>query len=269
MTHRFDHDTTTRRLSEGEHEVELAPAWSIGPVPNGGYQAAACCRAALAELGAPDLVNVTSYFLGASTPGAARVRVEVLKRGRASSVASVSLVQGERERVRSLVVAGDLGALAGLELHAGGPPELPAPERCLHLSPALTRAPEVLRQVELRLDPATAGFARGEIGGATEIRGWLRFADGRPADSLALVFLADVAPPTVFNHLGVVGWVPTLELTTQVRRRPAPGWLRLRVATRHVSAGHFEEDGEIWDERGELVALSRQRAMILGGSVGA
>lgn len=264
MSHRFDHDTTTRRLSDGEHEAELAAAWNIGPVPNGGYQAALSCRAALVELGAPDLVNVTSYFVGASAPGPTRLRVEVLKRGRSNSMASVSLAQGGRERVRSLVAAGDLGALTGLELHHEGPPEMPAPERCLHLSPAVTSAPEVLRQVELRLDPATAAFARGERGAATELRGWLRFADGRPADGLALAFFADVLPPTVFNHLGVMRWVPTLELTTQVRRRPAPGWVRLRMVTRHVSAGHFEEDGEIWDERGELVALSRQRAMILG-----
>jgi len=72
-----------------------------------------------------------------------------------------------------------------------------------------------------------------------------------------------VLPPTSFNVFGVTGWVPTLELTTQIRRRPQPGWIRVRVITRHVTAGHFEEDGELWDESGALVAVSRQRAMLL------
>ena len=30
-----------------------------------------------------------------------------------------------------------------------------------------------------------------------------------------------------------------------VRRRPAPGWLRMAFATRHVTGGFLEEDGEV------------------------
>jgi hypothetical protein len=54
----------------------------------------------------------------------------------------------------------------------------------------------------------------------------------------------------------------TLELTAHVRARPAPGWLACRVSTRDVIDGYHEEDFEVWDSRGALVAQSRQLALL-------
>lgn len=54
----------------------------------------------------------------------------------------------------------------------------------------------------------------------------------------------------------------TLELTVHLRDHPAPGWLACRNATRHVIDGLYEEDVEIWDSRGALVAQSRQLAIL-------
>lgn len=263
MAYRFDLHTAIEPREGGPPGARLADAWNIGAVPNGGYQLAILCRAALDALGAPDVVNVSGYFLAASAPGPAELRVEVVKRGRSTSLAQVSLVQGERERVRALVLGGDLASLDGPELHRTAAPALPPPEACVRLSRRSALVPVVMNEVELCLDPETSAFTRGESGKAPEYRAWLRFADGRPTDVLSLPFFADVLPPTTFNAIGVAGWVPTLELTVQVRRRPAPGWLRLRMETRHISAGHFEEDGELWDDGDHLVAISRQRAVLL------
>jgi acyl-CoA thioesterase len=51
-------------------------------------------------------------------------------------------------------------------------------------------------------------------------------------------------------------------LTAHVRARPAPGWLRCVFTTRFVTGGFLEEDGELWDDTGRLVAQSRQLALI-------
>ncbi|MCB9599029.1 MAG: thioesterase family protein [Sandaracinus sp.] len=263
MQYRFDEHVAVEPVGDGSYRATVRGEWNIGKVPNGGYQSAICANAALHALGARDVLNVTSYYLTATAPGPAILRVEVVKAGRTTSLAQVGLWQEDRERVRTLVLCGDLDAFEGADHHESGPPELAAPEDCPRLSPDIPVAPRLLHEVEARVDPSTAGFTKGETGNVPELRAWMRFTDGRATDTVALACFADVLPPTSFNLLGVTGWVPTLELTTQIRRRPVPGWIRARIVTRHFSRGHFEEDGELWDEAGNLVAVSRQRAMLL------
>ena len=41
------------------------------------------------------------------------------------------------------------------------------------------------------------------------------------------------------------------------------GWLLVRFRTRVAAEGYLEEDGEIWDRSGRLLAQSRQLAAIL------
>ena len=79
---------------------------------------------------------------------------------------------------------------------------------------------------------------------------------------IGLLMFADAFPPPVFTVFGPVGWVPTIELTVQVRAHPAPGPLQVRLASRYMTNGVIEEDGEYWDSAGQLVALSRQTAKV-------
>ena len=156
---------------------------------------------------------------------------------------------------------GDLGRFDGPELHTEAPPELPAPEQCLRIPKGA--GPQIHGEVEIRFDPATP-FMRGQKNAPPRQLAWIRLADQAEPDVLSLATFTDVLPPTTFNVYGMSRWVPTLELTVQIRRRPAPGWVRACVNTRHISGGHFEEDCTLWDAQGNVVALSRQRAILLG-----
>jgi Thioesterase-like superfamily len=53
------------------------------------------------------------------------------------------------------------------------------------------------------------------------------------------------------------------ELTGRWNGTAAPGWLACRATTRFVNGGYHEEDFEVWDSAGTLVAQSRQLALIL------
>jgi acyl-CoA thioesterase len=102
----------------------------------------------------------------------------------------------------------------------------------------------------------------GQAGEAT-VSGWIRLADGVAPDTRSLVLFADAFPPSLFGALGMVGWVPTVELTVHVRRRPASGWILGRLATNDLHDGRMIEDGTLWDETGALVAQSRQLGLLL------
>jgi acyl-CoA thioesterase len=79
------------------------------------------------------------------------------------------------------------------------------------------------------------------------------------------LLVADAFPPTIFNADLPVAWTPTLEMTTHIRSEPEPGWLRCRFSTRFITGGMLEEDGELWDDSGRLVAQSRQLALLPRG----
>ncbi len=109
--------------------------------------------------------------------------------------------------------------------------------------------------------PDQIGWAVGEPSGRGELSAWFRMVDGREPDPLQLLMVVDALPPVTFD-LGQMGWAPTLELSVHVRAKPAPGWLKVRHVTRNVAGGMFEEDCEVWDSAGRLVAQSRQLALL-------
>ena len=117
----------------------------------------------------------------------------------------------------------------------------------------------IAERVEFR-SAALPGWFLGQPSGRPSSEFWMRFADGRDADLLALPLLVDSTAPSVLE-LGVSS--ATIQLTVHLRARPAPGWLACRATTRFVSGGYHEEDFEVWDSAGAMVAQSRQLAVVL------
>lgn len=256
----FDTDTAVTRIADGAYTATATDRWNVGPVPNGGYTMALALRALLDAVERPDPLSVTAHFLKPMEPGPVELDVEVVRSSRTTATGAVRLLQHGTERLRMLGSATDLTASSGGPVHLdGGPPDLPPVEECPRGQGEMPGGDRVTlgQRFDLRVHPEHAGWARGAPTGRLEVAGWIRPVDGRDPDVLLLPVVVDAFPPTVFE-LGEVGWVPTMELTLHVRARPAPGWLRCAVRSRHVSAGLVEEDAEVWDAEGRLVAMSRQ-----------
>lgn len=269
--HELDDAIAVTHRGDGAYAVELGAGWLIGGALNGGYLMAVignAIRASLTAAGQPDPFVLSAHFLSAGRPGPGLVRTRLVRRGGRHSTVAASLVQheeaGEVERMTVLATYGDLARNLTDVRTTALPPDLPPLERCLPSSATdeeMRRAVPLMDRLDIRLDPASAGWAVGEPSHRGVLQGWFRLADGRPLDSLALLLAVDAMPPTTFD-LGLPGWAPTLELTAHVRAEPAPGWARIRCESRNMADGYFEEDCEVWDSAGRLVAQSRQLALV-------
>jgi len=257
----FDRDTRVEPGTDGGFRAEVSPGWNIGSNPNGGYLASIALAALARSVPHPDPLAVTAHYASRVSPGPVRVDVDVLRAGRGLSTAVARMVQEGEVRVQVTAALGDLSAREGPTVVTGERPSFPPPEACVPVDRSIPGVPELMRRLDMRLTPESAGFAIGQPRGVAAMEGWVRFADGREPDTGSLVVAADAFPPTVLN-LMETPWVPTIELTVHLRARPAPGWLQCAFRTRYLIDGDLEEDGELWDSSGRLVALSRQLARV-------
>lgn len=257
----FREDTRVERVDETTWRCRIAEGWDIGSNANGGYLLAMVGRAVAEATGRPDPVTTTAHYLAPGKVGEATVTCQLVRSGRRFATASATLSSGGKAILQALGTYSDLRENEGPERVDAAPPDLPPPDACPINRPEGDAASPFMRRVDLRLHPDDDGFRSGDPSGEPRVRGWFRLTDDEPIDTAALLLAVDAFPPTAFNAKLPVSWVPTLELTAHVRTRPAPGWLRCAFHSRFVTGGFLEEDGELWDETGRLVAQSRQLAL--------
>jgi acyl-CoA thioesterase len=262
--HPFDADTRIERVGAGTYTADVTDRFTaLTGTPNGGYLLALCLRALGDELPFPDPLVASASFLRPPATAPAEIRTDVARAGRRTATGEARLLQDGREAVRVVATFTDLRAAGGRTLVLADPPRLPAPEQLASLlGGGSLPGVNITQHVEYRA-AQPPGWAEGRPSGAPALEFWMRFKGGRDADPTALAFLVDAAAPAVLE-IGEQASA-TMQLTVHLRARPAPGWLACRVSTRFVIGGYHEEDFEIWDSEGRLVAQSRQLALLLGG----
>ena len=259
----FDDETAIEPLGDGLWSGTVHESWNIGDNPNGGYLLS-LVTAAMQTLGSHrDPLSITTHYLRPGTPGeGCDVRAEIVRSGRTLTTMRGGVSQGGKDRIEVLAAFGDLSVPQDSDANLTmTPPSIPPPDQCPQRSGTEQGiALPLLSRLDTRIHP---DFARGGVAGRAEMAGWIRFADGRDPDTRALAMFADAFPPSVFSLLGVTGWVPTIELTVHVRRRPASGWVLGHFITSDLQDGRMIEDGTLWDATGVLVARSRQMGLLL------
>jgi len=257
----FDDETRLHRSADNRWTGHVHPAWNIGQNPNGGYLMS-LAMSAMGRLAPehPDPLSITVHYLRPGSAGVdCEVEADIVRSGRSLSTARATLSQEGKPRLVVLAALGALGEPAPPRLTVP-PPPIPPPEQCIDRSGDEQGIDlPILDRLEVRLHPDEA---RAGVAGRAQVTGWIRLRDGREPDSHVAVLFADAFPPAIFGLLGVVGWVPTLELTVHVRRRPTPGWMLGQFHTRDLADGRMIEDGKLWDSSGELVARARQLALV-------
>lgn len=254
----FDIDTAVEAVGDNHFRAVLSDRWNARHgVVNGGYMLAVCLRAIARTLPFADPLTVSAHYLRPGSPGEAAAETEAVRLGRRIATGQARLCQGDVEIVRATASFADLDA-EGETARFDEPPALPPPEECVPLE-APPPGATIAERVDYRY-PTPPGWQSGHPRGQPHAAFWMRLADGRAPDPLSLALLTDAAAPAVLE-IGARG-SSTIELTAHLRARPEPGWLACRASTRHVINGYHEEDFEIWDSGGRLVAQARQLARL-------
>ena len=257
----FDDETRLTALGDGAFEGQVAADWSIGSNPNGGYLLAMAAKSIAALTPEhPDPLSITVHYL---RPGLGsqpcRIHAQVLRSGRQLSTCRATLMQDDSARIEVMAAFGNLGAGAPAVIEPPAPAIAP-PEQCIPRSGDQQgiKLP-IMDRLDIRLHPDEV---QTKVGGRAQITGWIRFKDARAPDPIAALLFADAFPPSVFGRIGATGWVPTVELTVHLRRRPAHGWILGQFRTGDLADGRMIEDGTLWDANGRLIAQSRQLALV-------
>lgn len=258
--------------SSGENRwtAEIDEGWTILGNPNGGYLQTVMARVAMSAVdpsdGHPHVVAASTHFLRSPRPGTVELESELMRTGRSTSQVRVRMVQDAKVAAESLFTLGELDggdSAPDIDWSASDLPDPGAPfDDCVRFTPPREQFPvEILHHAGLYLHPGQTAFTSGQPSGLGKVRAWVELPDDEDFTPESLLLAADILPPAPFD-IKPGGWVPTIELTTYVRARPAPGPVNVLLAANLIQGDRVDETATVWDSAGRLVAQSHQLAGI-------
>lgn len=258
----LDRGVALHSTGEGRYDVDVSADWFAQAGPNGGYLAALLTRAVEAAVAAP-LRSLTVHYLRPAVAGPAQVEVTITRAGRSLTFAEAHLTQDGSPVAHAMAALG-AGRGAAPYQDVAPPPDLPRAEDLPPPPPPPPGMPWAA--IADRLDYRPVGTAPLFSGAPGDFWCWLRLADPAPLDAAALALLTDAMIPAVFLRATALLVAPTVDLTVHFRSQPAPsydGWCLGHVRTTTTAEGFAEEDCEIYDDAGVLLAQSRQLSLII------
>ncbi len=238
--------------------AEIDGDWSFGERVNSGYLQRIAADVATQVVPHCDPIAVTTDFLITARGGPAELTAEPLRLGSSIDVVRVTMHQGGQTVLVSSVVVGTLeGKPADMDMSVSA--DVPPPDRCTRIESDTLRGRTLplMDRVEIRLAPECIPLLRGQGDGSFALRGWARLLDDSESDALGCLALADAFPPVTFT-LGRHGSAPAVQLTTYLRCRPVPGWLRGELRGRVLGSGWFDQECTLRDTAGNVIAQSHQ-----------
>lgn len=256
--HLFDKDIRLHDTGNSRFTGIISDNWSVNGNPNGGYLMAMMVNAMLRNSDKNVTPVVTANYLSRCVPGEAEIHISEIIRSRQFTRFEARLLQSGEEKIRALgTFVSDSNDCTVTRYESNAPELVPVEESVL--MPALPKY-TLFNNLELRLDPSCAGWMIGKMTDVSLNKGYFRFSDGRPVDLLSLFLIIDAMPPAVMATQGVTAWIPTIELSVNIRNLPKTDRLKCSLRTRFITCGILEADGEVWDDEGNLAAISRQIA---------
>ncbi|UCE12735.1 MAG: thioesterase family protein [Candidatus Heimdallarchaeota archaeon] len=257
MEYKFDRDVHVERTGENRFETEISSDWNI-VAPNGGYLMAIAGKVISSVSDYQIPLSMTAYYHKPTSPGHAELIIDRIIKSKRTITTKISLIQKNKVVISYTGMFTQKDAFSGMTL-VQKQPLLPDPSVCVEIPDSPL---SFFKQVRLSVPNDQLDWLQGVEGKDTVFSGYFSFQDNRPMDALSVMLFVDATPPPILRKIGPLVWVPTIELTVQVRNIPTGSSLGFVSNTRFTTNGLTETDIELWSEKGKIIALGRQLAFI-------
>ena len=267
---RFQEAIKLENLEDNKFIVNPDTNYFVGNTPHGGYLMALMHKALTKILPHSTAISSSVQYLDRIDAKTFELEVETFKTSRGSSSGIVKLKQDDKICTTFTGTCSDFKFMKGYD---GLQKPLPSifnesgkkdyiKMNYDKISKGFT--PAFIQQLECLIHPDHAWWNRDSNDQNNEARcsAFLEMQGGIP-DQFCLSFYSDILPPVVSNKYGPLGWIPTITLTTHIRQLPSTSELYADFKATDINKGYFEQDCNIWDLNGNLVASSRQLTRIL------
>ena len=259
---------------KSENTFTLIPNtnYFVGNTPHGGYLMAVMHRALTNVLPHSTAISSSVQYLDRIDPEPITLEVETFKAGRGSSSGIVKLIQNNRVCTTFTGTCSDFNHMKGFDgLETALPKIFNDKDKRDYVAlnyDEITKGftPSFIHQLECSIHPDHVWWKREKDTDSSQYdarcSAYLKMGGGKP-DQFCLSFYSDILPPVVCNKYGALGWVPTITLTTHIRQLPTTEDIYADFKATDINKGYFEQDCNLWDLNGNLVASSRQLTRIL------
>ena len=247
--------------------LTLPAGWGQGRATYGGLVAGLLYSRLLAALGEAGkdrvLRSATVSFIGAVAVGEIQLTTQIFRSGKSVTQAEARLIQNGE--VQAVLLA-SFGAARSSAIHvaAASAPVFKAVETLTPMPYIAGMMPEFLQQLDMRWAYGATPFMGADT---PDFGGWMRWREDFSQMTTAHLFaLIDAWPPSVLGMFKTMApasslcW--TLELLATPEGKTSQNWWQYQVNTDVAKDGYGHAVAHIWDDEGNLVAISRQTVTV-------
>ncbi|MCH8493530.1 MAG: thioesterase family protein [Idiomarina sp.] len=243
-----------------EQHIEMPAGWAQGRAAFGGLTAGIAYQHAVLGVAANQHIRaLTVSFVGPIEPGQLTLQRTILREGKNVTQVRVELLQNNAVQLSALLTFG-CSRPSKVRVTDTLPAEVPPREQ----GPAFPKTkllPEFAHHFDYRVSVGGLPFSNNQ---SRQFGGWMRFAEEQQPISVGLFLgLVDAWPPAVLPHLSAPAPASSLTWTIEFPE-PLPSdkmsndWWQYIAYIDYAADGYGHTHSHIWDDAGNLVAISRQ-----------
>ncbi|MFC0444861.1 thioesterase family protein [Pseudidiomarina halophila] len=260
-------DAILAQITEAaEQEIQLPEGWGQGRALFGGLTAAIAWRHAAAGAAADQQLRaMTVSFVAPVLDGAAQLQRRVLRQGKNVTQIAVEIIQQNEVVLAAFLSYGRARSSVVQMTDTPDPDEGQRAEEGQSF-PEGAAVPEFTRAFDYRVTLGGLPFCGSK---SRQFGGYMRFRELDSVVSIGhLLALVDAWPPALLTHLtkptpaSSLTW--TIEFPSELPAKSSHAWWHYVATIDYAADGYGHTHAHIWDDDGQLVAISRQTVTVFG-----